>query len=133
MEEIAKKILFADDDNNFIDYGKSALIDAGFLVDTASDGDEALEKIINHKYELVLLDLLMPVKTGIEVLQELRDKTDKTPVIALASSSDNDERQQVLSLGAAGYYVKSGMDYDELVDIVNGFFSTYEPRQSNHR
>jgi len=122
MEESPKKILIADDDLNYSDYAKSALTKAGFFVDTAGDGDETLEKTNNKSYDMILLDILMPAKTGLEVLEELRGKNDKTPAIVFTTLLNDEERRQALSLGAVGYYVKS-TDFNELVSIVSSYFS----------
>jgi len=123
MEEEIKKILVADDDLNYADYAKSALADAGFLPDSAKDGDEVIEKTVKQKYDLILLDLIMPVKNGFEVLETLRMAGDNTPVIAFATTIDEAERKKVLFSGASGYYLKPNGNIEELVEIVKIFFT----------
>jgi DNA-binding response OmpR family regulator len=123
-EMLAKKILIADDDLNFAEYAKSHLIDAGYIVDMTNDGGDAINKIVNGKYDLILLDLIMPVKIGTEVLEYLRKNNNNTPAIALDTLYDENNRKKVLSLGAAGYYTKKDLGLDELVEIVKKYFES---------
>lgn len=124
MDEI-KNILLAEDDNLIADLYKRLLTNAGYLVDLAVDGQEALEKLSKTHYKLILLDIMMPQKNGIEVLQELKSSnypSKDTPVIVLSNLGQDDIISQCLNLGAVGYLVKSQNLPDEIVNKVKDFF-----------
>ncbi len=118
MEKKAQKILLADDDVQFLDTGKSALLEAGFEVDVAVDGFDVAEKLNRNKYNLILLDLVMPGKNGEDILRDMRDAGNTTPVVVLTSLFDNEEKQRCLSLGASLYFDKSEPDFESLIEKV---------------
>src|SRR5437762_2330171 len=77
MSDSAKKkrILIVDDDVYNRDFYKELLLDAGFEVETAANGDECIARLqSDDRYDLVLLDIVMPVKDGLETLKELEDQ-----------------------------------------------------------
>jgi DNA-binding response OmpR family regulator len=82
-EIIKKKILVVDDEADVRNFLQAALIEAGFEVETAEDGDIALQKIKKHKPDLISLDLVMPHKSGAKLYHELqKDKSwAKIPII----------------------------------------------------
>lgn len=77
----------------------------GFHVDTAADGDEALERFAARRPHLVVLDLMLPSRSGLDVLRHVRER-DTTPVILLTARSDEGDRVLGLELGADDYVVK---------------------------
>lgn len=118
-------VLIVDDEeivrqgiSNIIDWGKSGCS----IVGKASNGEEALEKIIFLKPSLVLLDVNMPVMNGIEVLEEVYNNPDKYPshpeFLILSGYSDFDYAQKAINFGAKGYIVKP-IDEDILQQKVN--------------
>ncbi len=118
------KILIAEDDPFLSKIMGNRLREEGYEVDTAHDGDEAFEKIKADGYSLVMLDLIMPLKSGFEVLQALKDREDRTPVLVFTNLAQEEDRQEVLSLGAKGYYVKSDIAMDDLVITVRRFLES---------
>jgi len=92
-----------------------------FNLDRAHDGAEALNKIRQNKYAVVLLDLVMPVKDGFTVLKELKKEKVDTPVLVFSNLSQNQEKKQALALGAEGYFVKSDMAITDVTKIVEKF------------
>ena len=124
MSDKKIKILIAEDDPFLSKIMGNRLREEGFEVDIAADGAEALSKIISDGYTLVMLDLVMPVKTGFEVLQGLREKEDKTPVLVFTNLAQEEDRKEVMELGAKGYYVKSDIAMDELVETVKKSVNT---------
>jgi len=121
MSDPSPKILITEDDPFLVKIMSNRLREEGFTVDTANDGDEALEKIRDCDYALMMLDLIMPNKTGFEVLQALKDLKCRMPVLVFSNLSQEDDKEEVLALGAKGYYVKSDIAIDELVKVVRGF------------
>ena len=87
--------------------------DKGFETDSAPDGEVGLSKALEKDYELILLDLMMPKKTGEEVLAELR-KTKNTPVIVLSAKNEVVNRIELLKLGTDDYIIKP-FDIDEVI------------------
>lgn len=71
MESNARKVLIADDEPDILEILKYNLTNEGYEVITAKDGDEALEKARRHSPDLVVLDVMMPKKTGVEVCELL--------------------------------------------------------------
>lgn len=121
MAKTSNKILIAEDDPFLSKVMNSTLKDEGFDVDLAHDGGEALEKIAKNKYALILLDLIMPVKNGFEVLGELKTKKSKIPVLVFSNLSQDQDKKEVMSLGAKEYYVKSDISIDEVVAAVKNY------------
>ena len=73
MESNARKVLIADDEPDILEILKYNLTNEGYEVITAKDGDEALEKARRHSPDLVVLDVMMPKKTGVEVCRFQRN------------------------------------------------------------
>ena len=89
------------------------LTDNGYEVDNALDGEEGLSKALDKEYEMILLDLMLPKKTGEELLAELR-KTKNTPAIVLSAKNEVINRIELLRLGADDYISKP-FDVDEVI------------------
>jgi two-component system OmpR family response regulator len=100
-----KTILLVDDDPNIIQVAGFAVAKAGYRVVTASDGKRALELVREEDPALVVLDIVMPEKDGIEVCRELRRES-AVPVIFLSSMDDDIDRIVGLELGADDYLTK---------------------------
>jgi DNA-binding response OmpR family regulator len=94
-----------------------------FRVDAAGTGSRAMSLIHQYDYALVLLDLIMPEKGGFEVLEQLRMEKNKTPVVVFSNLAHEDEKKRAMDLGAKGYFVKSDLDTDQIVSIVESFIS----------
>lgn len=99
------KILIVDDEKAIADIIKFNLEKEGYGVDTASDGEEGINKIFTWKPDLVLLDIMMPKKDGFQVLKEIR-KSLQTPVIMLTAKEEEVDKVLGLELGADDYVVK---------------------------
>ncbi len=115
---MSKKILITEDDPFLVKISSNRLKEEGFEVDQANDGEEALALMEKNKYAMVLLDLIMPKKDGFAVLKELAERKDKTPVFVFSNLSQEEDKEEVLKLGAKGFYIKSDVAIDELVEIV---------------
>lgn len=120
METTAKTILLVEDDR-FLRRGcEVSLRRRGYTVLTAADGEEALRAIRAEAPALILLDLLLPKVTGLEVLRALRseEKTRAVPVLVLSNSSNERDVEEVRALGIAGYLVKANLSLQDLGDHV---------------
>lgn len=106
-------ILIVEDEEKIVDILKRALKSEHYSVDVAKDGAEGLSKALKNKYELIILDIMLPKKGGFAVCKELRAKQIATPIIMLTARGLEEERVRGLDLGADDYMVKP-FSIDEL-------------------
>lgn len=99
------KILVVDDEKRITDIIKFNLEKEGFIVTTAFDGEDGINKIKDWSPDLVVLDIMMPVKDGFEVLKEVREDY-KLPIIILTAKGEEVDKVNGLELGADDYVVK---------------------------
>ncbi len=102
---MSKKILVVDDEKLIVKGIRYGLMADGMEVDCAYDGEEALEKVGNHHYDMILLDLMLPKKDGIEVCQEIRETSD-VPIIMLTAKGEDMDKIMGLEYGADDYVTK---------------------------
>lgn len=98
-------VLVADDEKNIVQLIKLYLINEGFLVETAQDGQEALDKARRSRPDLVILDIMMPRLDGLEVCRRIR-KESNVPIIMLTARTDDVDKVVGLELGADDYVTK---------------------------
>lgn len=98
-------ILVVDDESRIRRLLKMYLEREGYEVDEAENGDEAIQMFLEKDYHCILLDIMMPEKDGLEVCQEIREKS-TTPVILLTAKGEEADRVQGFELGADDYIVK---------------------------
>ncbi|MFA5147296.1 MAG: response regulator [Candidatus Omnitrophota bacterium] len=114
-----KKILVVDDELDFLKIMSIRLEASGYEVVTASNGKEALAIIRSGRPDAVLLDILMPDLSGLEVLKKIR-KTDKKLPVFMITAFSSDERFKVANkLSASGFIVKTGDLKDEVDSITS--------------
>jgi len=109
-----KRILIAEDERMIGDMLHFELSSHGPQVTVARDGEEAIAQIESSPPDLLLLDLLMPKKSGYDVLEYLRSHNASFPVVVLSNLSDQKEQQKCIELGAKEFLVKSRVDPDQL-------------------
>lgn len=100
------KILLAEDEQQLSRVLETAMTHEGYQVDTAFDGQEAVDLAKENAYDLMILDIMMPVKTGIEALKEIRQTGNTTYVIMLTAMSEVDDKVTGLDAGADDYLTK---------------------------
>jgi two-component system OmpR family response regulator len=101
-----RRVLVVDDEPRIVSFISRALTAEGLGVDSAHDGPRALELARSRRYELVVLDLLLPGLDGIAVLQRILDSRPDQRVLILSALSDVDSKVRCLELGAADYLPK---------------------------
>ncbi|HXL58484.1 MAG TPA: response regulator transcription factor [Chitinophagaceae bacterium] len=123
MEKKEKKVLVADDERDILEIINYNLTGEGYEVYSAKDGNEALDMARKIHPELVILDIMMPYKTGIEVCQILRssEEFDNTLIIFLTALSDETSHIKGLESGADDY-VSKPISPKVLVSRVNALF-----------
>ena len=118
----SKKVLLVEDDPFISGMYQTKLKLEGYEVDTAVDGEAALQKIEQQAYDIVLLDIMMPKLNGFEVLKEIRTGEKKgvsdTPVIMLTNLGQKSDIEQGLLLGANDYIVKANFTPTEVVEKI---------------
>jgi len=105
METRQEKILVVDDEEHIIELVELYLEKEGYRVTSALDGDAAVEKFLSEKPDLLVLDIMLPGKDGLEVLREIR-KTSQVPVIMLTARESEVDKVVGLELGADDYLTK---------------------------
>ena len=119
------KVVIVEDDEVLLRVMVAELKDANIEVVAAMDGEEGLKRVRTERPDLVLLDLLLPKKSGFEVLEELKQSTEtrSIPVIILSMLGQDEDIKRGLKLGANDYIVKSQHAVGEVIEKVKGFFS----------
>lgn len=107
------RILIIEDNEDILECMKIRLSSIGLNVDVANNGIEGEEKAYVNDYDVILLDLLLPDKDGLEILKYLRREGNDTPVIIITANSSSKVISDVLNFGADDYVVKP-FDYDVL-------------------
>ncbi len=113
-----KKVLVVEDELFLRELYVQILTDAGYVVDQASDGEEAFTKMSVGGYDLVLLDIVLPKKDGLNVLKDLQKTPPQTPnkaVIILSNLGEEAVISQGVSLGIRGHIIKSDYTPDQLL------------------
>jgi two-component system OmpR family response regulator len=100
------KILLAEDDAKTASFVVKGLEQAAYLVEHCSDGQDALFKAVNRRYDAVIMDIMMPGIDGLSVIGKMREKNIKTPVIILSAKGSVDDRIKGLQKGGDDYLVK---------------------------
>jgi CheY-like chemotaxis protein len=111
-----KKILVADDEDILRILITDTLED-DFKIEEAEDGKEALQKIRENDYDLIVLDYMMPHLTGIEVLEEVRKDQNNTRVLMLTAKAQDADREQAILKGA-DYFMSKPFSPMELLALV---------------
>ena len=105
MDNFIAHILVVDDDDGIRSLVKKYLNENNFLISTAEDAEEAKKKIKLIKFDLIILDIMMPGKSGLEFIHENKKKLE-TPVILLTAKGEPSERIEGLEIGADDYLPK---------------------------
>ncbi|MBB4074873.1 DNA-binding response OmpR family regulator [Anoxybacillus voinovskiensis] len=102
------KILLAEDEEVLRMLVVDTLEDEGYEIDEACDGQEAIELIKENEYDLILLDYMMPIYTGLEVIQQVRELPEKkhVKIMMLSAKSQQADQQRVLEAGADYFMAK---------------------------
>ena len=113
-----KKILIAEDEKPMANALSLKLNSAGFETTLVYDGDSAISAAKSTSYDLILLDLVMPIKDGFFVLTELKKMKNNTPVIVSSNLSQDEDIKRARDLGARDYFIKSDTTLAQIVEKV---------------
>lgn len=128
-----QKIVLIEDDEILSKVLLSELNDAGFKVFQAFDGATGLEIVKKEQPDLVLLDLILPRKLGLDVLKELKKspETQNIPVIILTVLGEDEDIKKGLEFGASDYLVKSNHATAEITEKIKKFFAKEQHPQAS--
>ena len=118
MDKFLAHILVVDDDDRIRDLVKQYLLENKYLITTANDAYDAQDKINLIKFDLIILDIMMPKKSGLELTDELKKKKN-IPIILLTAKGETDERVEGLERGADDYLGKPFEPKELLLRIKN--------------
>lgn len=119
-----KRILIVEDDQFLREFYEELLQAEGFAIDTAEDGELGLAKAKQGGYSLILLDIMMPKKDGLQVLRDLKvspPASPNGPIVVLTNLGQDVVIKQCFALGAVGYLIKSAMNPDQVLTEVHSY------------
>lgn len=123
-EQAIKKILVVEDDQIFADIYVLKLTEEGYEVAHAADGDDATKKIREMSPDILILDLVLPRKNGIEVLRQLRAESSKIlrnlPVIIVTNVNRDPFVDVLKDLDVKEYYLKSDVTFSQVLEKIRG-------------
>jgi DNA-binding response OmpR family regulator len=131
------KILIVDDDEMIRMMYQKIFVFNNFEVEVAADGQEGLQKAIDTKPDIILLDVMMPKLTGLQTLDKLKEneQTKSIPVIMLTSLNGQQDAEMGLSKGAVKYIVKSEYEPKEVAvavkEVLGGYINKAPQANSN--
>jgi len=108
------KILIVDDEGPLLDQLQRTLENQRYIIETAADGEAALDKLFESPFDAIILDIMLPKIDGLTVLEEARKAGIDTPVLMLTAKGDTEDRVKGLDLGADDYLAKP-FSLDELL------------------
>jgi len=117
---MSPKILIIEDDQRINKVYTAKLSIEGIEASTALDGEEGLRRIYNEKPDLILLDLMLPKKSGFEILKEIKkdEKIKDIPVLILSNLAQEKEIEEGLALGAQDYLVKTNYSIQQVMERI---------------
>jgi len=128
MDKFKAHILVVDDDEGIRTLVKKYLNENKFLVSTSENAEDATEKVKVVKFDLIILDIMMPGKNGLEFIQDHKKKID-TPIILLTAKGESDERVEGLEIGADDYLPKPFEPKELILRIKNILEKTIKTEQ----
>ncbi|GBE14387.1 MAG TPA: response regulator transcription factor [Proteobacteria bacterium] len=115
------RILIVDDEQSLLDQLKRALEGQRYVVETALDGEEALDRLFETTFDLIILDIMLTKRDGLSVLREIRQAGMTSPVLMLTARGEIGDRIKGLDLGADDYLAKP-FSLDELLARIRALF-----------
>lgn len=118
-------ILLVEDDPLIVKMYQAKFINEGFQVIIAENGVKGLEMALGNKVDFIVLDIMMPRLSGIDLLEKLRDdpKGKNIPVVVLTNLTEKEEEEKALKLGAKEYLLKANLTPGEIVERVKKHLS----------
>ena len=118
---MAKKVLIVEDEKVLASTLEKKLQADGFETSHASNGQHALTLLDQDKFDVILLDIIMPKMDGLAFLAEVKGKLEMdVPIIVLTNLGHNEDEEMAKNLGAQAYFVKANTSLEEIVEHIKG-------------
>jgi DNA-binding response OmpR family regulator len=119
-----KKILIVEDDNFVAEVYLAKLTEMGYEAILAQNGEEGLAALKKDKIDMILLDILMPIMSGMEMLEEIKKNEEwkNIPVILLTNVGEKESIQKVREMGVKNYLIKSHFTPAEVIEKIESVF-----------
>lgn len=124
MDTGQKRILIVEDDQFLREFYQELLESENFLVDIAPDGEVASQKIQAGGYQLILLDIMLPKKDGLQILKDNKLKPPEKingPIVVLTNIGQDSIIKNCFDLGASGYMIKSALNPDQVLQEIHNY------------
>jgi PAS domain S-box-containing protein len=130
LEPRGQPVLVVDDDRDYAQLLKRLLERQGFSVELAHDGDDALRKILSKRYQLVILDKNLPKRSGLDVLQEMRNSRSlhRVPVIVISGSAHAEEAEHTAQILGAKKFLSKKLAPQSIVEEIVQFLESSKPK-----
>lgn len=126
-----KSVLIVEDDFYIRDIYSINFIQKGYRTDLAVDGQEALERIRKGNYDIILLDIMLPKMSGLDVLQTLKTENafpQASIIVICTNLAEPEVLKQFSEMGVAGFLIKSSFTANEIVQEVEKIYSQHNPQ-----
>lgn len=119
-----KKILIIEDEPLLGNLLKQRLEKEGFLISLAKNGEEGLDFLKKEKFDLVLLDIILPKISGFELMDDIKKNPEinQAPIVVVSNLGQDQDILKGQNLGAVNYFIKAQITIEELVEYINNFF-----------
>lgn len=123
MQVNNKKVLIVEDDPVLIRMYSTKLITEGFGVTTATNGEEGLQKVVSENFDIVVLDIMMPRMSGIDMLKKLREDNSnlQIPFIILTNLTEKEQQEEATRLGVKEFLIKADLLPSDLVKTIRKY------------
>lgn len=118
MSKQRKSVLIAEDERAMAKALELKLKNSAFDAKCVFNGEEVMQELEKNQYDLLLLDIMMPVKDGFFVLEEIKNKNIKIPVIISSNLSQEEDVKKAKSLGAIDYFIKSNTPIASVIEHI---------------
>ncbi len=128
------KILIVEDDQFLREFYQELLEGEGYSVETAADGEVALQKIKGNPHDLVLLDIMLPKKDGLQILRELKVSPSSylnSTIVVLTNLGQDAIIKEAFNLGASGFLIKSALNPDQVLTEIKSFLQGKNGTKNN--
>lgn len=119
-----KKVLIVEDDQFLREFYQELLESEGMVVDTAPEGETAVNKIHEGGFDLILLDIMLPKKDGLQILKETKANPPAKangPIVVLTNIGQDAIIKNCFEAGAAGYMIKSALNPDQVLQEIHNY------------
>ncbi len=126
MESLKKEILIVEDDQFLREFYQELLQMEGYTVDVAADGEIGLQKILSGGYKLILLDIMLPKKDGLQILKDAKTSPPKVAngaIVILTNLGQDSIIKQCFDLGAHGFLIKSALNPDQVLSEIKNLLT----------